>query len=139
MVKSREHIEELKGKTSTYTGIQKYVTIVINEMKIQASLVFDKTSGYLIGFIDLVDPTPFANVDEHTDPIGSHALAFLMRGLVTTSSICFGVDSIYFITSVSIFTKLKKFWFITCRYDNRLYFQSSTYKIQINAGDVYGT
>jgi hypothetical protein len=56
----------------------------MDEMKIQENLVFDKSSGELISFIDLGDPlTTFANVNEDSDPIASHALAFLVRGLAT--------------------------------------------------------
>ena len=76
---TKEKIEELKEKTSQYVGIQKYVAVLRDEMKLQENLVFDKTSGKLIGYIDLGDPlTTFANVDEDTDPIASHALAFLV-------------------------------------------------------------
>ena len=53
----------------------------MDEMKIQSNLVFDKVSGELIGFIDLDDPmTNFANLTDE-DPIATHALAFLVRGL----------------------------------------------------------
>ena len=75
-------ITKLKEKTSQYVGIQKYVAVVMDEMKLQENLVFHKTSGELIGYINLGDPlTTFANMDEDTDPIASHALAFLVRGL----------------------------------------------------------
>ena len=81
---NKENIEELKDKTSEHTGIQKYVAVIMDETKLQENLVFDKTSGELIGFIDLGDPlTTFANVDEDSNQIASHALAFLVRGLCT--------------------------------------------------------
>jgi hypothetical protein len=52
-------------------------------MKIQSNLVFDKYSGYLIGFIDLGDPmTNFANLQDE-DTLASHALEFLVRGVCT--------------------------------------------------------
>ena len=51
----------------------------MDEMKIQENLVFDKSPGELVGFIDLGDPvTTFANVEQDSDPIASHALAFLL-------------------------------------------------------------
>ena len=60
-----------------YTGIQQYVSVIMDEMKIQENLVFDKSSGELVGFIDLGDPvTTFANVEQDSDPIASHGLAF---------------------------------------------------------------
>jgi hypothetical protein len=55
----------------------------MDEMKIQLNLVFDKVSGELIGFIDLGDPmTSFGNLTDE-DPIATHALVFLVRGLCT--------------------------------------------------------
>ena len=77
---TKENVEELREKASKFPGIRKYVAVIMDEMKIQENLVFDKTSSELIGFIDLGDPlTIFANTDEET-PIASHALAFLVRG-----------------------------------------------------------
>ena len=52
---TKGNVEELKEKTSNFSGIQKYVAVIMDEMKIQENLVFDKTSGELIGLIDLGD------------------------------------------------------------------------------------
>ena len=60
----------------------RYVALVMDEMKFQPNLVFDKFSGDLIGFIDLGHPvTNYAYLEE--DTVASHALAFLVRGLCT--------------------------------------------------------
>ncbi len=76
-------------------------------MKIQENLVFDKTSGELIGYIDLGDPlTTFANVDEDTDPIASHTLAFLVRGLCTNLK---HVVAYYFTGNVTSFQLMPPF------------------------------
>ena len=100
-------VEELKEKTSNFSGIQKYVAVIMDEMKIQENLVFDKTSDELIGFIDLGDPlTTFANTDEET-PIASHALAFLVRGLCTNLK---HVVAYYFTGNVTSFQLLPLFW-----------------------------
>ena len=105
---TKEKIVELKEKTSQYVGIQKYVAVVMDEMKLQENLVFDKTSGELIGYIDLGDPlTTFANVDEDTDPIASHALAFLVRGLCTNLK---HVVAYYFTGNVTSFQLMPLFW-----------------------------
>ena len=78
-----ENIEDLRGKTANFNDMQRYVVVVMDEMKIQSNLVFDKYSGDLIGFIDLGDPmTNFANLQEE-DTLASHALAFLVRGMCT--------------------------------------------------------
>ena len=81
---SKDNVESLREKTS-FSPVQKYVAIIMDEMKIQANLVFDKVSGDLVGFIDLGDPmTNFASLsNEDEDPIASHTLAFLVRGLCT--------------------------------------------------------
>ena len=64
-------------------SIQRYVAIIMDEMKIQSNLVFDKNSGDLVGFIDLGDPmTNYANLQQD-DTVATHALAFLARGLCT--------------------------------------------------------
>ena len=105
---TKENIEELKEKTSTYTGIQQYVAVVMDEMKIQENLVFDKSSGELIGFIDLGDPlTTFANVNEDSDPIASHALAFLVRGLATHLK---HIVAYFFTGNVTSFQLIPLFW-----------------------------
>ena len=104
---TKGNVEELKEKTSNFSGIQKYVAVIMDEMKIQENLVFDKTSGELIGFIDLGDPlTTFANTDEET-PIASHALAFLVRGLCTNLK---HVVAYYFTGNVTSFQLLPLFW-----------------------------
>ena len=64
------------------------MVVVIDEMKIQANLVFDKYSGDLIGFVDLGDPmTNYASLGEE-DVIATHALAFLVRGMCTDIKAC---------------------------------------------------
>ena len=103
----KENIEELKEQASKFTGIQKYVAVVMNEMRIQENLVFNKTSGELIGFIDLGDPlTTYAKVDEDT-PIASHSLAFLVRELCTNLK---HVVAYYFTGNVTSFQLLPLFW-----------------------------
>ena len=103
----KENVEELKEKASKFSGIQKYVTVMMDEMKIQENLVFDKTSGELIGFIDLGDPlTTFANTNEETT-IASHTLAFLVRGLCTNLK---HVVAYYFTGNVTSFQLLPLFW-----------------------------
>ena len=42
-------------KKLNHSEIERYVTILFDEMKIQENLVWDKHSGELIGFVDLGD------------------------------------------------------------------------------------
>ena len=82
---NKENVESLREKSSSFSSVQRYVAVIMDEMKIQSNLVFDKVSGDLVGFIDLGDPmTNFASLaEEDDDPIATHALAFLVRGLCT--------------------------------------------------------
>ena len=74
-----ENIERLKGFCSDHTGIQRYVVLNLDEMKmLNEQLVFDKRSNELIGFFDLGDE----HVNEALasgDELATHALVFLIR------------------------------------------------------------
>ncbi|CAB4003670.1 Hypothetical predicted protein [Paramuricea clavata] len=75
-------------------------------MKIQSSLVFDKCSGDLIGFIDFGDPmVNFAYVEEET--FASHALAFLVRGLCTDLK---HIIPYFFTKDLTSFQLMPLFW-----------------------------
>ena len=52
---NQENIE-CREKTKHFTDLQRYVVLVMDEMKIHWNLVFDKFSGDLVGFVDLCDP-----------------------------------------------------------------------------------
>ena len=104
---NKENVETLREKTSSFTPVQRYVAVVMDEMKIQSNLVFDKVSGELIGFIDLGDPmTNFANLTDE-DPIATHALAFLVRGLCTDLK---HIIAYFFTGNVTSFHIMPLFW-----------------------------
>ena len=76
-------IEELIDITNEFFDTQRYVVILMDEMKIRSNLVYDRTSGQLVGFTDLGDPKlNFNNLTEDND-LASHMLVFLLRGLCT--------------------------------------------------------
>ena len=102
-----ENIVTLRNKTSSLSGIQRYMVVVIDEMKIQANLVFDKYSGDLIGFVDLGDPmTNYASLGEE-DVIATHALAFLVRGMCTDIK---HVIVYHFTENVTSYQLMSIFW-----------------------------
>ncbi|KXJ07724.1 DNA transposase THAP9 [Exaiptasia diaphana] len=84
----REIIDELNKETNDYFDTQRYVVLLFDEMKVQANLVFDKTSGGLIGFTDLGDPEINFAVLDKPDMIATHALAFMVRGVCTELNFC---------------------------------------------------
>ena len=68
-------ITELKSQTKAFSGIQRYIVLLFDEMKIQSNLVFDKHTNELIGFV---------NIDE----LETHVLVFYVRGLATELKFC---------------------------------------------------
>jgi hypothetical protein len=103
---NQENIECIREKTKHFTDLQRYIVLVMDEMKIQSNLVFDKVSGDLVGFVDLGDPmTNEAYVEEES--VATHALAFLVRGLCTDMK---HIVSYYFTRDVTSFQILPIFW-----------------------------
>ena len=104
---NKENVESLREKASSFSPRQRYIAIIMDEMKIQSNLVFDKVSGDLIGFIDLGDPmTNFACLTDE-DPVASHALAFLVRGLCTDLK---HIIAYFFTGNVTSFQLMPLFW-----------------------------
>ena len=52
----KNYFKPKAAKVSSFTSIQQYAAVVMDEMKMQSNLVFDKVSGELIGFVYLGDP-----------------------------------------------------------------------------------
>ena len=77
-----EIIQELKRKTADFSDSEKHVTILLDEMKIQESLVWDKHTGELIGFVDLGDQDVNYATLENVQSIASHVLVFMIRSIV---------------------------------------------------------
>ncbi|CAB3986451.1 Transposable element P transposase [Paramuricea clavata] len=101
-----ENIETLRDKSAALSGIQRYVVQVMDEMKIQSNLVFDKYSGDLIGFVDLGDPMTNASLGDE-DVMATHALAFLVRGMCSDLK---HVIAYYFTENVTSYQLISIFW-----------------------------
>ena len=94
--------------TKDYFGIQRYIVLLFDEMKIKSNLVFDKHSGELIGFVDLGDPdTNFATLPSDCNTLATHALVFFLHGLATNLKYSYA----YFATDAVTSTQLMPiFW-----------------------------
>lgn len=103
---NKENIECLREKTKHFTDLRRYVVLVMDEMKIQSNLVFDKVSGDLVGFVDLGDPVTNETFAEE-ESMATHALAFLVRGLCTDMK---HIVSYYFTRDVTSFQIIPIFW-----------------------------
>ena len=79
----KENVNKLASLTSDFGGIQQYIGIIFDEMKIRNNLVFDKISGQLIGYVDLGDPViDYVSFEDNTQ-FAQYALVFMIRGLCT--------------------------------------------------------
>ena len=75
-------INELKNKIKNFSDNEKFFVILMDEMKIQSNLVWDKHIGERIGYVDLGDTELNYATLEKSDNIATHILAFLIRSSV---------------------------------------------------------
>ena len=72
-------IDDLEENTVNFSGAERFVTILFDEIKIQEYLVWDKYSGELIGFVDLGDiNTNYATL-KNVEELATHILVFLVK------------------------------------------------------------
>ena len=96
-------IEELKIMTKDFSDPERYVTILIDEMKVQEDLVWDKHSGELIGYVDLGDKEINEATLKDSELIASHILVFLVRGAVNPLKYSFANFATKNVSSLQIF------------------------------------
>ena len=82
-------VKELSTKTKEFSDAEKYVVILFDEMKIQEDLVWDKSTGQLIGFVNLGDEDLNASVFKNVDKLATHILVFLVKSIKNPLSYCF--------------------------------------------------
>lgn len=79
-------INDLQKKASCFSEIERYFTILLDKMKIQQDLVWDKHAGDLIRFSDLgVIYTNYATLNS-IETLPSHVLVFLVKSVVNPLS-----------------------------------------------------
>lgn len=77
-------IQQLQDQVSSYSGCQRYIGVVFDEMKIKSSLVFNKHTDEIVGFTDLGDPALTFSSFEDEQPVATTVIAFFVRGLMTS-------------------------------------------------------
>ena len=98
---------DLGNKTASFSEIERYVTILLDEMKIKENLVWDKHSGELIGFVHLGDIyTNYATL-KSVQKLPSHVLGFLVIRFVNSLSYSFATFASYGVTA---FQMMPVFW-----------------------------
>ena len=83
--------------------MEKYAILLMDEMKIQENLVWDKHTGDLIGFVDLGDTELIYATLQKTDQIASHVLVFLVRSIVNPTKFSLANFAATNATSVQLF------------------------------------
>ena len=79
---NKDIILELCNKVKNFTPIEKNMVLLLDEMKIQENLVWDKHTGELIGYVDLGDPMlNYASLD-NVEAVATHVLVFMLRSII---------------------------------------------------------
>ncbi len=79
---NKDVINELVANIEHFSEEEKYEVLLLDEIKIQEDLVWDKHTGDLIGYVDLGNTELYYAALKKTDEIASHALVFLVRSIV---------------------------------------------------------
>eukprot|EP00112_Aurelia_sp_Birch-Aquarium-sp1_P001448 Seg1156.4 transcript_id=Seg1156.4/GoldUCD/mRNA.D3Y31 product="DNA transposase THAP9" pseudo=true protein_id=Seg1156.4/GoldUCD/D3Y31 len=79
---NKEIIGELLEKVKEISDIERFVVLLLDEMKIQENLVWDKYTGELIGFVDLGDIELNYAALEDVESVATHVLVHLIRSVV---------------------------------------------------------
>ena len=104
-------INDLQKNTVDFSGPERFITILFDEMKIQEDLVWDKYSGELIGFVDLGDiNTNYATLKD-VEELATHILVFLAKSIVNPLSFSFAS---FATTGISAHQIMPIFWKAVC-------------------------
>ena len=76
---NRSVIDELIKITSLLKGYQRCVVLSFDEIKIQDNLVFDKYTGYLIGYVNLEDIELNYGTFQAVNELATHALVYYVQ------------------------------------------------------------
>ena len=75
-------VNELRNKIKTFSKNEKFIVLLMDEIKIQENLVWDKHSGELISYADLGDVNLNYATLSKVEEITTHVLVFLIRSIV---------------------------------------------------------
>ena len=79
---NNEIISELLKKTENFFESEKFFVLLMDEMKVQENLVWNKHTGELIEYVDLGDINTNYAILQKSDEIATYILVFLLRSIV---------------------------------------------------------
>ncbi|XP_047122320.1 uncharacterized protein LOC124805854 [Hydra vulgaris] len=100
-------IAELKENTKDLSDIQRNVVLSFDEIRIQDNLVFDKSSGELVGYVDLGDPEINFSTFTDVNDLASHCLVYYIRGIACDLKFCLAYFATNGVTAMQI---MPTFW-----------------------------
>ena len=103
----KEMIDNLCEITKDYSNVERYIVLLIDEMKIRSNLVFNKYAEELNGFLDLGEPQINYNMLEDESKLATYMLCLYLRGIATNLKYRFA----HFATSGATATQMfSLFW-----------------------------
>ena len=100
---NRDVVNELVKTVKKVSEEEKYVILLLDEMKIQEDLVWDKHTGDLIGYVDLGNTELNYAALKKTDEFASHVLVFLVRSIVNPMKFTLANFGTKNVTAVQLF------------------------------------
>ena len=96
-------LNELATKTESFSGPERFVIILFDEMKVQEDLVWDKNTGELNGFVDLGEISVNYATLQDCKELATHVLVFLVKSIVNPLSYSFATFATTGATAFQIF------------------------------------
>ena len=79
---NKDVVNELLGKVKHFSDNENFFVMLMDEMKIQENIVWDKHTGDLIGCVDFGDAELNYETLQKCTAITTHVLVFLLRSVV---------------------------------------------------------
>ena len=96
-------INELSVMVQNFSQQERYSVILIDEMKIQEDLVWDKHTVDLIGYVDLGDTQLNYATLKKSEEVATHMLVFLVRSIVNSLKFALANFATKNVTAVQLF------------------------------------
>ena len=84
-------VADLTKRTRNFSDPERFVSIVIDEMKVQEDLVWDRSTGKLIGFLDLGDTAINDSTISDETKLATHVMVFLVKSIMNPLSFSFAI------------------------------------------------